>query len=258
MPLVVALHGGVSNARIFEKQSGFSAVSDREGFLVAYPNGIGLGSLLRHWNGGYCCARAMKKQIDDIGFVKAVIDDVASRLQVDRSRIYLVGYSNGGMLAYTFAAQHPETVAAVGIFASAPGLEANGEVTWAPNPAGAVPLIHVHGFEDPRLRWRKPHKPKRLEKNPTITLDPEESAAFWARRANGCADEPTVRSFLEGAVSRWDWCEGSAAPVALLGLEGWGHEWPGPRGTAKLRKKAALRSFDAAVEMWAFFSRFSR
>ncbi|MEM1245964.1 MAG: alpha/beta fold hydrolase [Acidobacteriota bacterium] len=257
-PLVVALHGGVATAKTFEDQSRFSPLADVEGFLVAYPNGIGIGPLLRHWNGGYCCARAMKKQIDDIGFINAVIEDVAGRFQIDRSRIYVVGYSNGGMLAYNYAAEHPDKVAAVGIFASAPGLELQDESYWVPRAeklaATPVPLIHVHGFDDPRLRWRKPYKTRKKPR--PEAFKPERSAAYWAE-VNGCTGEPSQRQFLDGAVTRWDWCSDSSSSVALLGLEGWGHEWPSQARTSK-KRRSRLRDFDAAVEMWAFFQKHSR
>jgi polyhydroxybutyrate depolymerase len=92
LPLVVAIHGAFSGAKAFERETGFSALADREGFIVAYPNGIGLFGLLRHWNSGHCCGKARKDDIDDVGFVATVIDQISERLLVDRGRIYVVGY----------------------------------------------------------------------------------------------------------------------------------------------------------------------
>ena len=252
--LVLALHGGVSNSKIFESQSGLSELADREGFLVAYPNGIGVGPFLRHWNGGYCCARALKQGVDDMAFLDAVVEDVAGRFPVDRGRLYVVGYSNGGMLAYLYAAQRPRAVAAIGIFASSPGLQENGKPTWLPELSGPMPLIHIHGFEDERLRWRKKAKPRRRGSQAT-TLDPLEAATYWAA-SNGCDEPPEETTLLDGAVSRWRWCPGSPAPVVLYGLERWGHEWPGHKRTR--RKRSGLRGFDAATEMWQFLRGFER
>ncbi len=55
LPLVVAIHGAFETAKDMEKRSGFSNLADKEGFVVVYPNGIGLFGLLQHWNAGHCC-----------------------------------------------------------------------------------------------------------------------------------------------------------------------------------------------------------
>src|ERR1700761_863930 len=136
LPVVVALHGAFSTAREFERESSFSALADRERFIVVYPQGIGLGDWFRHWNSGHCCGKARKKNIDDVGFVLATVDDVARRNPVDRARIYLVGFSNGGMLAYRIAAEHPDIVAAVAVVSGTiGGVPAASEPEWAiPQP----------------------------------------------------------------------------------------------------------------------------
>lgn len=69
LPVVLALHGAFSTARKFKRESGLSRLADREGFLVVYPQGIGLGDLFRHWNSGHCCGKARKMNLDDVGFV---------------------------------------------------------------------------------------------------------------------------------------------------------------------------------------------
>ena len=158
LPVVVALHGAFSTARKFERESGFSLLADRERFIVMYPQGIGLGDLFRHWNSGHCCGKARKKNLDDVGFVLATVDDVAKRNPVDRARLYLVGFSNGGMLAYRIAAEHPEIVAAVAVASGTiGGVPAANEPEWsvaAAKAAGVRPCPartrrHTHS-----LRWR--------------------------------------------------------------------------------------------------------
>jgi polyhydroxybutyrate depolymerase len=84
--VVLALHGAFSTARKFERESGLSLLADREGFLVVYAQGIGLGDLFRHWNSGHCCGKARKMNLDDVGFALAAVDDVARRNPVDRAR----------------------------------------------------------------------------------------------------------------------------------------------------------------------------
>src|SRR5687767_1404970 len=73
LPLVLAFHGGGGEAEGFKGYAGLDAVADREGFLVAYPNGSGLlPRRLLTWNAGECCGYAMNQRVDDVGFAVAV------------------------------------------------------------------------------------------------------------------------------------------------------------------------------------------
>ena len=114
-PLVVVLHGAFDTAKEVERQTGLSDLADREGFFALYPNGITLFGWLQHWNARHCCGKAMKDGIEDLGFVAGVIEQAQVHLNVDPKRIYMVGYSNGGMLVYLFASEKPETLSAVAI-----------------------------------------------------------------------------------------------------------------------------------------------
>lgn len=250
-PLVVALHGALATARILEKQSGFSDVADRYGFFVAYPNGLGLGPLFRHWNGGYCCGRALRTDLDDVGFIDRVIEQVVARYPIDREKIYVIGYSNGGMLAYIYAAEHAERLAGLGIWASTLGSLERPERSFSPpRPAAPLPAVIAHAFDDPRLPFAGP-----MEEDDVRLLGAEGSAAFWAA-ANGCREGPRSQRSHDGAVEERVWCGDSANPVVLLGIEAWDHDWPGPKRTAKLEPSDPLHGFDLAEELWRAFESF--
>jgi len=126
-----------------EEETGLSDLADREGFLVVYPNGITLFGWFQHWNAGHCCGRAMKDQVDDVGFISTVIEEVRRDFRVDPSRIYMVGYSNGGMLAYLFAAQEPETLAAVAVIGA----------TIGSSPSPSQPEVRIPPARRPCLCW---------------------------------------------------------------------------------------------------------
>jgi polyhydroxybutyrate depolymerase len=245
--LVVALHGGVARGAVFERQTGLSELADREGFFVVYPNGIGLFGLLRHWNGGWCCARALRRDVDDVEFLDRVVAEIAALVPIDPDRLVVVGYSNGGMLAYLYAARRSERVAGVGIFASSPGLEdAEGEPVWLPSEQTVpVPAAILHGTADPRL----PVAGSRGDEDGRGTLGAREAAALWARR-NGCAEEPQSEPSPRSAVEVLAWCDDGPAPVRLELLEGWGHDWPGPRFTDRRKAPAGLRGYHGAVRLW--------
>ncbi len=254
-PLVVALHGGVATGAIFERQSGLSAVADREGFFVVYPNGIGIFSLLRHWNGGYCCARAAKIGLDDPAFLDRVRGWVSAHYPIDAERHYVIGYSNGGMLAYWYAATRADQLAGLGIWASSLARPVDGGDGWAtPRPAVALPAIVSHGSADPRLPYRADDERDPTERGGLALLGAVGSAAAWAE-ANGCAAPPATSMAADGALEILDWCATSDAPVRFLGVDDWGHEWPGPKRTTRLEPQLPLAGFDLADRMWAFFDR---
>jgi polyhydroxybutyrate depolymerase len=93
VPLVVDLHGWGVGSTAQSNFSGFREKSDLEGFLVAWPQGLGD---LPSWNAGECCGFAVQNDIDDVGFARAVVADVAARTAIDSSRVYATGQSNGG------------------------------------------------------------------------------------------------------------------------------------------------------------------
>src|SRR5688572_28996422 len=120
LPLVLAFHGGGGEAEAFKGYAGLDAVADREGFLVAYPNGSGLlPRRLLTWNAGECCGFAMNQRLDDVGFAVAVIDDVTRRAAVDTRRVYATGHSNGAMMAYRLGAERADRIAAIAPVAGA-------------------------------------------------------------------------------------------------------------------------------------------
>lgn len=77
VPLVIVLHGGGGNAFNAERMTGFTPKAEREGFIVVYPDGTGRTEL-RTWNAGHCCGYAMENSIDDVGFIRALIDKLVA------------------------------------------------------------------------------------------------------------------------------------------------------------------------------------
>ena len=87
-PLVLNFHGGGGNATQHQKYSQMDAVADREGFLVVYPEGSGpLEGRLQTWNAGGCCGMAVRDNIDDVAFVRRLLDDLAKRQAYDSASI---------------------------------------------------------------------------------------------------------------------------------------------------------------------------
>ena len=82
VPLLVALHGGTGWGTQFEQNSGFDQLADRYGFIVVYPDGVGVGrngTALRTWNGGGCCGPAARQEVDDVGFIRQLVEQLRTR-----------------------------------------------------------------------------------------------------------------------------------------------------------------------------------
>lgn len=259
-PLVVVLHGAFSTAREMEDWTGWSTLADREGFLVAYPEGgWGLLGLLQHWNAGHCCGRAVEKGEDDVGFVALVVQDAAQRLNVDPRRVYVTGFSNGGMLAYRVIAERTGLFAAAAPVAASHGGRATAAAPlWVtPEPQGPLPVLVMHGLEDANVPFAGGVSPKK--KGEREYLPAVDAVRFWVR-ADGLDPDPVVELLHGGIVTRSSWSRsGAAGPeVILYTLAGWDHRWPGGVVTAGLPSTDPLSGFDATAIIWDFFSRHSR
>ncbi len=253
LPMVVVIHGAFDTAKGMEKFSGFSTLADRENFIVLYPNGIGIFGFLQHWNAGHCCAKAQQDNIDDVGFVAAAIEAAVQRLNVDRSRIFMLGFSNGGMLTYRFAAEKSELLAGAAALAASIGSRtADTQQEWQiPNPAEPVPFLIMHGTADTDVPFQG-HTSQRRG-TPRFYRSVDESIGFWTRR-NGCRPAEPMTTLYHGAVrlTKWSDCT-TTKQVWFYAIEDWGHIWPGKYFTADLKEGHPLKNFDAAEIIWDFF-----
>jgi polyhydroxybutyrate depolymerase len=253
LPLVVVVHGAFDTAAGMERYTGFSDIADREGFIVLYPNGIGILGLLQHWNAGHCCGKAAHDGIDDVGFVAAAIQEVTDRFPVNPQKIYMVGFSNGGMFTYRFAAERGELLAGAAALAASVNSVVVGDSRpqAPPDPATPVPMIIIHGKDDTDVPYSG--SPSQRGGTPRIYWSVDESVRTWRVR-NGCRPSPQTSQLFSGAVQvkRWSDCRSGAA-VLLYTIDGWGHVWPGPYFTDALEEGNPLKGFDAAEIIWSAF-----
>jgi polyhydroxybutyrate depolymerase len=253
LPLIVVIHGAFDTAAGMEKFSGFSKLADREGFIVLYPNGMGILGFLQHWNAGHCCGKAADDNLDDVGFVAATIEDVCTRLNVERGRIYMVGFSNGGMLAYRFAAERGDLLAAVAPLAAAIGgtPSEDGPEWRIPEPKQPLSVITFHGLADDDVPYEGGVSRHRGGSRSYWSV--EESVRFWVTH-NGCNPDAVTTYLNNGSIDLKSWavCKDDTE-VALYLIKDWGHVWPGRYFTAHLPEENPLKNIDAAEIIWDFF-----
>ena len=264
LPVVLAFHGGGSEAEGFKRYAGLDAIADREGVLVVYPNGTGLlPRRLLTWNAGECCGYAMNHGVDDVAFAIAVLEDVGRRASVDARRTFATGHSNGAMMSYRLGAERADRIAAIAPVAGAYNLD-----RFA--PARPVSILHVHSVDDPRALYAGGLGPPFPGSNVRSSHRPVEDGLERWRRHNGCSapsrivETRTGTSASGGAnqtatLVEWDGCA-AGVRVAHWRLTDVGHGWPGYRrlGFREDSSGPSTTLVVAADEIWRFFAPLSR
>lgn len=251
VPLVIALHGMGSNGEQMEMLSGFSEISDREGFAVAYPEGnmriwlfVGGLSPLKREDG-------KPRGIDDVGFIRDIMDELVACGVADPRRIYATGISNGGYMSNRLALDLGDRLAAI---APVCGTLSNTQKDDL-QQGRAVPVLYIHGTADTVVGYDGKDKIT----NGKASLSAEELVEGWAKR-NGCAEKPAVDTLPDRAedgmtVERRTYAppddRKDGAKVIFLRVIGGGHTWPGKSGMERLG--ATCLDFDASETIWEFF-----
>jgi polyhydroxybutyrate depolymerase len=244
IPLVFVFHGGTGNAESAIRMSGFNDVADENGFVVVYPNGTGRLSddKLLTWNGGACCGYAQVAEVDDVGFVRAVVADLQALVDIDSSRIYATGMSNGGILSHRLACEAADLFAAIAPVA--------GTLNFAAcQPSQPVSVIEFHGTEDQHILYDGRFGPKAL-----VSVDfnsVRDSIGFWISD-DECSAEAQVESFADIRHETWTGCAGSTV-VELYTVIGGGHSWPGSQAGLAGSAQPTM-TISASQLIWDFFA----
>ena len=108
VPVVFDFHGLGGSGSSQKGLSGWATLGDSKGFITVFPNGVG-----NSWNIGRCCSTAQTQNVDDVGFVRAVIKQLQADACIDAKRVYASGCSNGGGMSYRLACDAADVIAAV-------------------------------------------------------------------------------------------------------------------------------------------------
>lgn len=259
--LVIALHGGGGSDKKWPSYTnyGFERLADRERFILVYPNG-----LEGHWNDGRGVARykSQREGVDDSGFLARLIDDLAATYPVDKGRIYVVGASNGGMMAHKLAAEYSDKVTAIATVISA--IPQNIENTL--RPTHPVSVLMINGTEDPLVPWDGGLVKFGRKKNGYV-ISTDQTVKFWTDH-NRCTPSATTTDLPDVSpndgtkVTRtsYESCQ-SGSKVVLYKVIGGGHTWPAYKEKRKLIGKLLLdklvgkrsKDIDACQVIWQFF-----
>ncbi|MEV4518086.1 PHB depolymerase family esterase [Dactylosporangium sp. NPDC049525] len=235
VPAVVALHHRPGSGTAMRELTGFDAKADAEGFLVAYPEGVG-----GQFNAFGCCGAQ-----DDVGFVKAVAGQLVERWHADPDRVFLAGVSNGGDLSFRAAVEAPGVFAAIGAVS---GGFAGGRTEAADyRPTAPVSVVTLIGAADPQATtfrtgvdtWRS-----RLAcpAPPAPTTQPT-TAAQPTTAPPGPALDPGVHRTTTHCPDGSD--------VDAYVVDGGAHAWFGAAAGELKDTAAKIKATDV---LWAFFA----
>lgn len=228
MPLVLAFHGSGSQGKDLASSTGFNQLAERQGFIIAYPDGID-----RRWD----VASNPLWGVNDVSFVSTLINHLKQIRNIDTRRIYAAGVSNGGFLVQRLACEPNSKIAAFGsVVATMPG-----EVKEFCNSKRPISMLMINGTKDNKVPWAG------AKLFGYSILSVPDSINFW-RQHNGCTANEVKRSLNKRVdISRYSNCRGGTE-VELVTLKGAGHVFPrGGGGTSQL--------INASQEIWNFFKR---
>ena len=255
-PVLVALHGKDQSIEDLQFVTQFNELARQHGFLVVYPE-----AYKNNWNDGRAVPGipAYDQNVDDVGFVRTVLEHVASSYPVDVHRLYLAGFSNGAMMAQRIAFEESEIYAAMAAVAGPiPKNVADGSPPEVP-----MAVCMVHGTDDDLIPWEGgvlyPSDPQ------GVVLSVPDSVGYWLA-LNQCPDTPVAEqlpnreTFNSTTVRKYTYGPGLLGNyVVFYEVGNGGHAWPGASWTQGLFMQGAIsQDLNASEAIWAFCSQFSR
>lgn len=250
VPLLLSFHGGGAHMgyQASDERYGQITAAAKYGFVVAFPNGYSRlpGGRLATWNAGGCCGPAKERQVDDVGFARAIVAQLQRQLNVDPERIFATGFSNGAMLTHRLACEAGDVFRAIAAVAGT-------DNTLACTPQRPVSVLVIHARNDDHNRFDGGAGERSVDRgNMAGATSVPETVARWVRR-DACP--PTPQPVLDRPGARCERhapCQGGTE-VTLCVTESGAHSWPGARAWRSAEPPS--RAVDANDLMWAFFLR---
>lgn len=214
-PLLISMHGLNQDITYQQNQTKWEEVAKANNFVVVYPGGIS-----NSWD---------ISGTRDTDFILAIIDEMVKRYNIDRDRVYLSGFSMGGMMTYHAATKIADKIAA---FAPVSGYLMGGPNTKSSRP---IPIIHTHGTAD----------------DVVVYSGVQRCMDAWIARNNcpttAVITKPYPVSKPSSTASKYYWGPGTdSVEIVLLSLPGKGH-WHSNDGNG----------VHTSQEIWNFCKKFS-
>lgn len=254
-PLVVAMHGSGENGAALRVSTGFGfdRLADRNGFAVVYPD-----AYEGYWNGCGIVGGGSTdgREVDDVGFLVALVDKLAADLGIDRARVFATGVSRGGFMALRLALEAPSRFRAVAaVSANVPTPD---NFKCKPSPRGTASVMIVNGTDDPLVPFDGGHVNLLglFYDNGTV-LSARASGQYFAD-LNRIAGPPqaTLTPMADGVgVEQVHWRNKGAVEVELVAVHGGGHGLPQPYQRHPRLLGPSPTEPNGPQVIWDFFAR---
>lgn len=254
--LIVVLHGSMGSpatARIDDFGYDFDRIADREGAIVLYPQGFE-----GHWNNvariGPYSAKA--QQVDDVGFLHALVDHVASEYGADRTAVLVTGVSNGGAMVTRLALQSPSFARAYAVVSENLPTAANRAVIPSGEP---VSILFLNGTDDPIVPWSGGDVslwPVLASRGDVQSM--ADTLAYF-RNLAGVKSAPVTQDLPDldpddgCTASRTTWIGPMGHRIVQVAIRGGGHGAPHPAKRGMRLLGNSNRDIHAAEVIWEFF-----
>ena len=239
-PLVIVLHGHGGSGKSMIGSTGFDAIADREGFVVAYLQGTKGSDGKTGWNNGI--SPQLGITVNDVKFVRSVAGELKTKLGIDTRRIYAAGFSNGAFMAHRLGAQASDLLAAVGVVEGTVGTQQDDGAWIDIAPAkGPIPIAIMHGKQDQTVLYDGG-----TGGNGHTVRSVAYAVTRWTK-TDGCTGKPTKTVLVPKKVITTDYTNCIAGNEVLLYtlVEG-EHQWPNTTNAGAI---------SGGEELWKFFSR---
>ena len=253
VPLLVALHGGLGSGQGFEQQTGFDGLAEANRFIVVYPDGtpIRSGSNERVWNAGSCCsvAEQSNENVNDVGFISALITQLEGRYDIDKNRVFAAGHSNGAMLAERLACQLAGQIVAIGVQSGTLPVDQC-------HPAKPVAALEIHGTADQNVPINGGGGSNSLNQD---SYPPPVDGLKMLAAQDGCPPSSTTSTDPANSAVNfeiWHPCK-SGSVVEWAKVTGANHGWMGHPGSAaadRLSGGPPYQGFDSSAAIWSFLA----
>jgi len=245
-PTVLVFHGGLGDASDVQSTSDMNTKANEERFIAVYPEAAN-----QYWNDG---RDTTVSPIDDVAYVNTMLNKLEDEWQIDRSKVFASGISNGGMMTQRLACELTSSFAGFAVVAA--NMPAN--LSGGCNPGGRAPIVFFNGTQDPLM----PYDGGDIASIPALgigaggtVLSVDDTLSLWAGK-NSCGapsaeslddiapDDTTVEKITYNGCTQGD--------LEAFKINGGGHNWPGSVGASSLTGNTS-RDIIATDEIMTFF-----